>query len=80
MTAIRSSAAPAIRPDPRLRLVAETLETLLADAIAGMRRSSPAACRRDAVVAIEAGRAAGLLAPRPPRLSLCVPQAATDSD
>jgi len=53
---------------PQLRLVPDTLETLLTRVVADLRASSPdttaAACRRDAIAVIEAGRAAGLLTTR----------------
>jgi len=56
---------------PQLRLVPDTLETLLTRVVANLRSSSPdtatahsdfgSACRRDAMAVIEAGHAAGLL-------------------
>jgi hypothetical protein len=56
---------------PQLRLVPDTLETLLTRVVANLRSSLPdtatadsefaSACRRDAVAVIEAGHAAGLL-------------------
>ncbi|MEO6215379.1 MAG: hypothetical protein ABIO86_05075 [Sphingomonas sp.] len=58
---------------PHLRLVPDTLETLLTRVVANLR-SAPdtavadstlgSACRRDAIAVIEAGRAAGLLEAR----------------
>jgi hypothetical protein len=58
-------------PVPHLRLVPDTLETLLTRVVATLRSSLPDpeavdsafahACRRDAIAVIDAGQAAGLL-------------------
>jgi hypothetical protein len=65
---------------PLLSLVPDTLETLLTKAIVALR-SSPDfsvsapdfthACRRDAIAAIEIGRALGLLDPAARHVTLC---------
>jgi len=59
---------------PHLRLVPDTLETLLTRVVADLRSSLPdsvtagsefgSTCRRDAIAVIEAGHAAGLLQAR----------------
>lgn len=59
---------------PHLRLVPDTLETLLTRVVADLRSSLPGSvtadsefgstCRRDAIAVIEAGHAAGLLRTR----------------
>jgi hypothetical protein len=64
----------AVRVRPHLRLVPDTLETLLTRVVADLRSSLPGAvaadaefgstCRRDAIAVIEAGHAAGLLQAR----------------
>lgn len=64
---------------PCLSLVPDNLETLLAGVIADLRSSDPSArepaferaCHRDAIAAIEAGDAAGLLRPRAGRFTVC---------
>jgi len=64
----------ALRLGPHLRLVPDTLETLLTRVVADLRSSLPgtatadsefaSACRHDAIAVIKAGRAAGLLQAR----------------
>lgn len=66
-----------IRTRPALRLVPETLETLLTRVIAEQRADTSDqadflhACHRDAIAAIRIGRATGLLTPRTPDLVAC---------
>ena len=64
----------ALRVGPHLRLVPDTLETLLTRVVVNLRSSLPdimtvdsefaSSCRHDAIAVIEAGHAAGLLRAR----------------
>lgn len=69
--------APPRRTPPTLRLVPETLESVLTRLIAQQRADLAGqadfadTCRRDAIAAIMIGRATGLLTSAKPELAAC---------